>query len=818
MGIDSNNRAGSGAAYSRFAEEMDIDSVNLSMHGSSVKSPGIRGFCMTHWKTLIVLVIALLCFGIGIIMGHFIAGACIVKTSTNGVYKNQTSSPNKGGDSSASPVAACPTGPINASPATARPTNASPATAKSTMQPTSAYVDMINGLIEKGNLRSNLQTYTNGGHHAGSPGNRDKAHTITNTWTSYGFDVVQKNYQVLLSRPNPANPNSLSVYDMSTQSDVNTFIPDDISGMTVDMLQPFAIYGANASITAKPIYVNYGRTEDFNLLHRETELNYSGCICLARLGKIPLAQMAEISKDRNCTALVAFPDPKTYANPNGRTTADSSFPSTWWLPPDAVPRESARLSMGDPSTPFFPSNNVAPRKPLSLVEDFPVLTISYETAKGLLRDMHSPPAIRDWTIVADQTFIGPGFQDASHRLKLDIFNTLSLVDITNVIATIPGTTESDRYVIIGNHRDSFTQGMVSPGTGTACLMEVARVLSELIKKGWRPRRTIILASWDAGEDGLIGSTEWVEENLEKLHSRGVAYINLDDAVSGNYSFAAAGSPLLSKVIFQATQDVSCPDQSHHSMSIHHNWASRRPISASIQQPQLDPLGKSSDSAPFLMLAGVPSVDLQYVYDEEYYNVPRYPTFRTWYDQAQNINLFIDDDFSIHAAVTEVTARVLVTLADTPKLSMKLTDYSDALTRYVQQFKAWYGGLLQTHGIFLDDLETSVNFFSRMASAFQEQFDSIDETDEFTLRKLNDNIMSVERAFLINEGVPFNPESRHLIYSANVTSVYKGAFFGPLSQMIVTEREHGNWNLVEETLGYTILGLNQAANILSSVTS
>ncbi|XP_038077674.1 putative N-acetylated-alpha-linked acidic dipeptidase [Patiria miniata] len=790
MGIDSNNRAGSGAAYSRFAEEMDIDSVNLSMRGPLSKSQGLKGFCLNNWKTLIVLLIAILCFGIGIILGHFIASSCVVKSSTNGIHKNETLGPDMGS-------------------ATMGPTTSATSSSKPD------YLAMINGLIQTSSLQANLRTYTNGPHHAGSQGNLDLAAKIYDTWRGYGFDVYTKNYSVLLSRPSTADPNSIEMYNTANPTDKDSFLLElddtDLSGM----LKPFAVYGSNASITEDPVYVNFATTENFDKLLHEAGVNYAGHICLARMGRISLAQMAEISKDRGCIALVAFPDPNFYANP---TSPANSFPNTWWLPTNAIPRESARLSMGDPSTPFFPSYDMAPRKPLTSVEDFPVQTISFATAKKILAKMANPPATEDWIIDAPEIFVGPGFHVATQHLRLNIYNTLSLTNITNVIATIPGTKEPDRYVIIGNHRDSFSQGVVSPGTGTACLMEVAKVLSELTKQGWRPRRTILLASWDAGEDGLIGSTEWVEENMEKLHSRGVAYINLDDAVTGNYSFAAAGSPLLADVIFNAAKEVNCPEQSHHNMSIYDDWASRRPISATNQKPQLDPLGKASDSAPFLMLAGVPSVDLQYTYDEKFYKAPKYPTYRTLCDKAENINLFIDPDFSIHAAVTEVAARVLVTLADTTPLSMKVCDYADALTRYMQDFKDQYGAMLQSKGIYLDELEAAVKQFSEIAESFQHSFDNPNENDELIMRRMNDHVMTVERAFLVNEGLPLNPESRHLIYSADVSSVYKGAAFGPLVQMMVMEQELNHWNYVEETLGYTVLGLYQATDILRNMAS
>ncbi|XP_071805076.1 putative N-acetylated-alpha-linked acidic dipeptidase [Asterias amurensis] len=797
MGTDSNNRAGSGAAYTRFAEEMDIDAVDLNVKGAPSKVTGLKLFCLEHWKVLIVLVISFCCFGIGIILGHFFAASATV-TSQNGYHNTTASTP------TAKPTSTKSSGDSGI---TVGPPSAKPST---------NYMALVHGHIQKSNFPTNLKNFTTLPHHAGSSENTRQVDRIYRDWRSYGFDVAKKSYLVSLSRPNPAKPNKITIFDSVTGADKDVFTPNDTT--TSQMLQPFVVYGTNASITNKPLYVNYATRQDFKILRTLTPLDFRGSICIARLGRISLALMASNSKEQGgCIGLIAFPDPEQYNMPGVQYTPANTFPYTWWMPLHGVVRESARFGLGDPSSPFFPSHDWTPRQPISnQIEEFPVQTISYNDATAIIRAMANPPASNpDWIgkLQLEKYYMGPGFHDQNRKLTMEVNNEIKLVNITNVIATIKGTVEPDRYVIIGNHRDSLAHGVVDPGSGTVCLLEVARVLSELMGEGWKPRRSIILASWDAGEDGSIGSTEWIEENMERLHSRAVAYINLDEAVSGNYSFATAGSPLLAEVLYQTTKDVDCPDPLHSNMKIYNNWAARRPVSIT-NQPQMDPLGRTSDSAAFLMLAGVPSVDFKYTYDEGFYNVPNFPLYHTACDNGVLMSSFVDTDYNIHAAVTEVAIKTILKLSDSPKLPMDLTHYGEALTRYINQLKAQYGEVLTRNTVSTELLEASIVDFSGAAQMFQEKYNAILESDELMLKEMNDHMIAVERAFLVNDGSAVSPDSRHLIYGLNTTSAYKGAAFSPIVMAIDVATDTNDWTSVRQAVGYTTLGIQAATGIVN----
>nr|XP_054768945.1 N-acetylated-alpha-linked acidic dipeptidase 2-like isoform X1 [Lytechinus pictus]XP_054768946.1 N-acetylated-alpha-linked acidic dipeptidase 2-like isoform X1 [Lytechinus pictus]XP_054768947.1 N-acetylated-alpha-linked acidic dipeptidase 2-like isoform X1 [Lytechinus pictus] len=785
---------GSGAAYTRFAEEMDIDTLDLKVrnnYDNYGRWPAIRRWCSHHRKTIGLLAFALCLFFVGIVIGHFLHYVVVEHCETETHNETHTT----------------PMPPPTTEPA-----------------PHSNYSDILHTLIKNDTLDSYLKQYTQRPHYAASPDSEQIIAGIKNAWASAGgFKVYTKKYQVQLSRPNRTHPTRFDTYGNPPVCCNTTYYPND--DPENNLLPGFNPYGANIDIEADLVYINYGTWRDFITLKEIANIPIEGKICLVRQGKLNIRSIARACRYHGGIALVVFPDTLHYT-PNITKDAD---PNTWWLPVNATIRDPVRMAFGDPLTPFLPSleygsvNDSAQASKLqeTISEDvndpmdFPIQTIGYEQARQYLTNMSYPAAPADWQGIKlrNHTFkVGPGFNSHAEKFKMKVNNVLTTETITNIFGMIKGDVEPDRYVIIGNHRDSLTYGGVEPGTGTAILMELARVLGGLYKNdGWRPRRTIILASWDAGDDGNIGSAEWVEENVEVLRERTVAYINLDGAVEGNYTFSATGSPLLTDIIYYATKRVKCPHAAHsNNMRVYENWVKKKPSQTGAE---IEALGLGNDAAPFLHVAGVPVLDLKYTYDKEYYGgIPTYPVKHTAYDTYDYVKRFIDPDMSIHVAVTEVVAEALLSLADDPLLKINVVNYADKLVEYLRELNMKNFTVPLDEG--LGHLNQAIQKFTAAAQEFHNQYyippDLVDETH---LRELNDRVMLVERAFSGDPGNYYLPQLRHVVYGPSMNG-YDGQGFGPLTRALYMAKWLKNWELVQPALSGTIARIDSAVHLLT----
>ncbi|XP_052886563.1 probable glutamate carboxypeptidase AMP1 isoform X2 [Gossypium arboreum] len=323
-----------------------------------------------------------------------------------------------------------------------------------------------------------------------------------------------------------------------------------------------------------------------------------------------------------------------------------------------------------------------------------------------------------------------------------------LATIYNVVAVIRGLEEPDRYVLMGNHRDAWTYGAVDPNSGTATLLDIARRYALLMRKGWNPRRTIIFCSWDAEEFGMIGSTEWVEQNLVNIGAKAVAYLNVDCAVQGPGFFAGA-TPQLDNLILEVTKKVQDQD-SEVVATIYEKWKTMN--GNNIQRLS----GVDSDFAPFLQHAGVPSVDIYYGRD--------FPVYHTAFDSFNWMINNADPFFWRHVAVAGVWGLLGLHLADDPVLPFDYLSYAKQL----QEYKDAYSRVLDGN-ISLTPLAASIQEFTSAAKQANEETKKLME-QEFTndllalkIRALNDGLMLAERGFLDTDGIKGREWFKHLIY-------------------------------------------------------
>ena len=407
-------------------------------------------------------------------------------------------------------------------------------------------------------------------------------------------------------------------------------------------------------------------------------VDVKGKIVIVRYGNSFRGVKAKVAQDHGAIGCIIYSDPAD----DGYMQGDV-YPKGPWRPVASGQRGSVQFLFkypGDPLTPGKPAIPGVPR--LSMEEAYedipriPVQPLGYDEARKLLEPLKGPVRPKGFQGGLPFAYHVGGTDDVRVHLKTDMdYQTRTIWD---VIARIDGETEKDRWVIMGNHRDAWVFGAVDPNSGTAAMLEVGRAFGQLLKQGWKPRRTIVLGSWDAEEYGLIGSTEWAEENADELQAKAVAYLNVDVAVSGP-NFGASSVPSLWKLIRAATRDVKDPKTGK---SIYEQWQDR----AREQRPEADQdskvearigaLGSGSDYTPFLQHLGVPATDMGFGGD--------YGVYHSAYDSFYWMSHFGDPNFVYHVAAAQLWGTIAMRLADAVALPFDYTDYADQIRDFFNE--------------------------------------------------------------------------------------------------------------------------------------
>lgn len=540
---------------------------------------------------------------------------------------------------------------------------------------------------------------------------------------------------------------------------------DPYADVADEVVPTFHAYAMSGTAIGSVVYVNYGRVEDYLKL-KEMGINVSRSVVLAKYGKIFRGDIVRNAYDEGAVGVVIYSDKKDYGGGNGKW-----FPDEKWLPPSGVQVGSVYGGVGDPTTPGWASfsdcerlskDEVVKKGDVPLI---PSLPVSGEDGEKIIRSIGGPVAEDDWQGSKDgPTYrIGPG----PGILNLSYMGEQVISTIQNVIGVIEGAEEPDRFVILGNHRDAWTFGAVDPNSGTAALLEVAQRLGKLQKRGWKPRRTIILCNWDAEEYGLIGSTEWVEDNRELLASRAVAYLNVDCAVGGP-GFHVSATPQLEELIKRATKKVRDPENS--SQSIYDSWTS------SGDPPLFGRLGGGgSDYKPFLQHVGIPAADISFGGD-----VAAYPVYHSLYDDFIWMKKFGDPMFQRHVAAASVWGLVALWLADEEFLPFDYLSYAKELKLNMEELK----NQISNKDVTLSPMDKSIKELEKAATKINNQRKEIEASkgwrtwkmDELKVREVNDRLMMAERAFTDRDGLFGMPWYKHLIYGPSKHNDYGSQSF------------------------------------------
>ncbi|KAL2375414.1 hypothetical protein RJZ57_000101 [Blastomyces gilchristii] len=633
-----------------------------------------------------------------------------------------------------------------------------------------------------------LYYYTHGLHVAGT--NKTMAQWTADKWTEFGVPSTLADYHVFLNYP-VSSSLSLTLPD-GTVVDVNLdedVLEKDDTSSYPNRVPIFHGYSASGEAKAEFVYVGRGQQVDFDRLV-ELGVDLKGKIALSRYGG-PFSRLTRVhrglkvknAQDYGMIACVIFTDP----GDDGNVTAANgyvTYPDGPARNPSSVQRGSVLFlstAPGDPTTPGYPSKEDSPRADTSpVVPKIPSLPISYANAQKILIHLDGHGQSADavnrtkWVGGLDvdySTGPAPGAELSVSNIMRD-----EVRPIYNPIGIINGT-KQDEVIVIGNHWDAWViGGAVDPNSGSAVMVELAKALGKLQETGWKPKRTIVLGSWDGEEYGLLGSTEWVEEYVNWLKETCVAYVNIDSAVSGPHP-GLSGTPGLHELSIELMKKVAWPYKGDESLTMYDMWMANSKGRVNI--------GSSSGSG-----------------DPIYHYHSNYDSFY-WMDT------FGDPGFVFHKAMGQYLALLTYHLASDDIIPFEVNNYGREFAKYLVELKKTIESSTVT--LDLSRLEAAIDVFNKAAAATTTlREEAIKANDARLVDLVNAKFRDFERGFVSQGGLPGRIFFKHLIWAPGQDTGYAPTTFPGITEAV----QAGNHALAQEFVEKTSNAIYVAAGILT----
>jgi len=668
--------------------------------------------------------------------------------------------------------------------------------------------------ISRDNLRESMRRLTARPHHVGSPYDKDNAEWILSRFKEWGFDARIETFQVLFPTPKDRLVEMLEPTQFRAKLQEPILAIDSTSNQTSEQLPTYNAYSADGDVTAPLVYVNYGRREDYEDLDR-LGISVKGAIVIARYGKAWRGIKPKVAGERGAIGCIIYSDPEDDGYYNG-----DDYPTGGYRPKEGVQRGSVMDTdhPGDPLTPGIGATADAKRLTIpeaKTITKIPVLPISYADALPLLSALKGPVVPEAWRGSLPITYhVGPG----PTKVHLKVASNWDTKPVYDVIATMRGSELPDQWVLRGNHHDAWVNGAEDPISGMVTVLEEARMLGDLRKQGWAPKRTIIYCAWDGEEPGLLGSTEWVETHREDLQKHAVAYVNSDGNDRG--FFDAAGSHDLERLINDIARGIPDPEKD---MSI---WQRTRlnDISKAKSQEDKDKirkradlrigtLGDGSDYTPFLDFVGVSALDISFGGEADA------DAYHSIYDDFYWYTHFVDPEFAYGQALAQTGGTTVMRLANADLIPYEYTGVADNIGKYVtdlekllkdKQEEITERNLELSEGLFtavadpqkksvpppkeivppfmnFAPLKNGVESIKKSAERYQAalakaQADGSPALPQPVLDSVNASLMKIQRTFLTELGLPRRPWFKHAIYAP-------GAYTGYGAKPLAAVREY-----------------------------
>ncbi|MEM8484011.1 MAG: M28 family metallopeptidase [Bacteroidota bacterium] len=522
------------------------------------------------------------------------------------------------------------------------------------------------------NLRDWMKTLTARPHHVGSAFTKEKVQFMADKFESWGYDVEIEEFTVLFPTP------KVRIVELVAPTRYKAKLTFPETGEKVsravkkEMLPGYNAFSADGDVTAELVYVNQGIPQDYQDL-KQRGIDVAGKIVIARYGGSWRGIKPKVAAEHGAIGCILYSDPKD----DGYVRGDV-YPIGAFKPGHGVQRGSVAdmpQFPGDPLTPGVGSKPDTERLELAeapTLMKIPVLPISYEDAQPLLAAIGGPVAPARWRGGLPITYhVGPGPAKVHLKLAFD----WKLETAYNVVARMEGSEFPDQWIMRGNHHDAWVFGAADPISGMVSLMEEARAIGELVKTGWRPKRTIVYAGWDAEEPGLLGSTEWVEYHAETLRDKLAVYINTDG--NGRGFWRAGGSHSLERFINEVGRDVTDPQTK---VSVSERARALQDVrgnkeAATRKDLRISPLGSGSDYTPFLQHLGIASLNLGFGGENAG------GAYHTAFDSFEYYERFGDPDFAYGVTLANLTGRAVLRFANADVLPFSFTGYIDNVKKY-----------------------------------------------------------------------------------------------------------------------------------------
>ncbi|KAI1415623.1 Zn-dependent exopeptidase [Hypoxylon sp. FL1857] len=664
--------------------------------------------------------------------------------------------------------------------------------------------------INSETMRNTLRHFTSYAHIAGTEGDFALAMDVRNDFMNYGLeDVTVDEYYVYLNYPKPGGRAVQIMSEDGMEATWTAALEEKEVGEETAGHQTFVFHGHSKAgdVRGPLIYANYGSREDFKRL-ADKGIDTKGAIALVRYygtqgDRALKVKAAELAGFAGC---IIYSDPaddgflKGDPAPNGR-----------YMPDDGVQRGAVSLMswvVGDVLTPGWESNEHTPRlekeKANGLVK-IPSIPLAWRDAQVLLQRIKGfgEPCPEDWHGgVPDVEWWSGNSSSPVVRLKNEQDEN-DRQKIWNIYGKIIGVEQNEKSIIIGNHRDAWAFGATDPNSGTAVMLEVARIFGDLLGRGWRPLRTIEFMSWDAEEYNLIGSTEFVENNVDSLLRNGFAYINLDTAVSGQ-EFHAAASPMFRKVLYKVLDRVMDPNLNATLRAL---WDDRN--------AELEGLGAGSDYVAFQDIVGTSSIDISF-------GGAAHP-YHSSYDNFDWMDHVGDPGFIYHNLLAQVLGLLILELADRPILPFDMGNYALSLGRYLGQLWQWGEdkGINDKYNLdpikdAITEVEKSVSEFEKWESNWEQSVLASNGWEPVGLGQrrgdYNSRMANFETGLLDLEfggGIPNRTQFKHVVFGPQLWSGYDEAYFPAIRDAIEVE----DWALTQKLIDKTADIITKAARAL-----
>ncbi|MGA0600319.1 transferrin receptor-like dimerization domain-containing protein [Caulobacter sp. KR2-114] len=697
-------------------------------------------------------------------------------------------------------------------------------------------------------MRARLQQMAAEPNHVGSPHDRANAEFELAQFKAWGWDARIEEFSVLYPTP---KAESLELLGDAPYKAVLTEppVPGDVTSTHTDGALPaWVAYGGDGDVTAPLVYVNYGMPDDYKALAR-MGVDVKGKIVIVRYGAGWRGLKPKLAQEHGAVGCIIYSDPAD----DGYGPGDP-YPKGAWRNENGIQRGSVLdmpVRAGDPLTPDVGATKDAKRIALadaSTILKIPTLPISYGQAQHFLAALDGPVAPKGWRGALPLTYhVGPGA-----KVHMVVQADWSQKPLYDVIAVMKGSERPDEWVVRGNHRDGWVYGAEDPLSGQIALMDEAKSLGALAKTGWRPKRTIVYASWDGEEPGLLGSTEWAEQHAAELQAKAVLYINSDG--NGRGFLGAEASYSLRALLDQAAADVKDPetgvsvrDRALAAMSVRAAEAGageeekKRAKEASSGVLPIGDLGSGSDYTPFVQHLGLASINLGFGGEGSSGGV-----YHSAYDTFEHYDRFGDPGFHYGVALAQTTGRLVLRTADADIDPLRFGNLADTiggqveelktLTRTLRERSAAVDKLLdgRAYGLAADPTLTSapperedvvpeIDFkaldaaaqrLKASASAYDQAAAAAGALKPDRRNQVNALLQGVEQSLTDARGLPGRPWYRHLIYAPGLLTGYGSKTLPGVREALESRR----WSEAGEFVGRTAAVLQAASDRLDKATA